>query len=104
MLIIMLAPMMPHLAEECWALVNGNALVAETAWPEYDRDLVQENDIIMPVQINGKKRAELTVTADARQYDIIAATMALDVVQVYLNGNEPKKIIIVPNRIVNVVL
>ena len=57
-------PMMPHLAEECWAALGHDTLVAEAAWPQVERDLLIENTMTLPVQINGKKRADVTVARD----------------------------------------
>ncbi len=65
MLVQALAPFMPHLAEACWAALGHDTLVAETPWPEADRALVIENTVVLPVQINGKKRGDVTVPRDA---------------------------------------
>jgi leucyl-tRNA synthetase len=107
-LILMLAPMMPHLAEQCLAVLGGKiagreTLVARSAWPEFDPALVVENEIVMPVQINGKKRGDLTIARDADQSSIQQAVLELDFVKAALNGGSPKKVIVVPQRIVNVV-
>lgn len=102
--VLMFAPMMPHLAEECWTLLGKADMVATTKWPDFDENLVTENELTMPVQINGKKKADITVPADASKDDIISATLNLDVVKKLLDGQEPKKIIVVPKRIVNVVI
>ncbi|HMN87308.1 MAG TPA: class I tRNA ligase family protein, partial [Bauldia sp.] len=67
MLAGMTAPMIPHLAEECWAALGRDGLVAAEAWPSLDRSLLVENVITLPVQVNGKKRGELTIPADASQ-------------------------------------
>jgi leucyl-tRNA synthetase len=96
-------PMMPHLAEECWAALGHKTLVATEAWPQLEPDLLVENTITLPVQINGKKRAELTVKRDATNAEIEAAVLALDEVKRALDGKRPKKVIVVPQRIVNVV-
>lgn len=103
-LISLIAPMMPHLAEECWRAIGGKGLIAERPWPKFDATLVVENEITLPVQINGKKRADLTIARDADQSAIESAVLALDVVKTALNGSNPKKIIVVPQRIVNVVV
>lgn len=103
-LISLVAPMMPHLAEQCWQEIGGTGLVAQTAWPVYSEALVAENEVTMPVQINGKKRADLTIARDADQTAIEAAVLALEPVKTALNGQSPKKIIVVPQRIVNVVV
>ena len=96
-------PMMPHLAEECWAMLGHQTLVAEAAWPLVERDLLVEETLTLPVQINGKKRADVTVPRGAANADIETAVLALDEVKRVLDGKAPKKVIIVPQRIVNVV-
>jgi leucyl-tRNA synthetase len=96
-------PMMPHLAEECWAALGHKTLVATEAWPQIEPDLLVENTITLPVQVNGKKRADVTVARDAGKADIEAAVLALDAVIKALDGKRPKKVIVVPQRIVNVV-
>ena len=96
-------PMMPHLAEECWATLGHPTLVAQARWPAVERDLLVEDTVTLPVQINGKKRADVTVARDAGNADIEAAVLALDAVKRALDGKSPKKVIIVPQRIVNVV-
>ncbi|MET3646466.1 leucine--tRNA ligase [Phyllobacterium ifriqiyense] len=104
MLLSMIAPMMPHLAEECWKALDGQDLIAHRPWPQFDPALIVENDVTMPVQINGKKRGDLTIARDADQLTVEKAVLALDFVQTALNGNSPKKVIIVPQRIINVVV
>jgi leucyl-tRNA synthetase len=96
-------PMMPHLAEECWAALGRKTLVSAEAWPQVEPDLLVESTITLPVQINGKKRADVTVARDAGKADIEAAVLALDAVIKALDGKRPKKVIVVPQRIVNVV-
>jgi leucyl-tRNA synthetase len=104
LLVLMLAPMMPHLAEECWSALGNSGLVALAAWPETDPALLTEDTVTYPIQINGKKRAELTIATDASQADVEKATLALDTVRRALDGKVPKKIVVVPKRIVNVVV
>ena len=106
-LVQLFAPMMPHLAEECWAALGQNTgrdtLVALAAWPQVERDLLIEDTVTLPVQINGKKRADVTVSRGAANADIETAVLSLDAVKKALDGRPPKKVIIVPQRIVNVV-
>ncbi len=97
-------PMMPHLAEECWAVLGHKTLVATEAWPRLEAELLVETTITLPVQVNGKKVAVVTVARDAGKSDIEAAVLALDAVKRALDGKSPKKVIIVPQRIVNVVV
>jgi leucyl-tRNA synthetase len=97
-------PMMPHLAEECWAQLGHDKLVAQAPWPELERALLIEDTLTLPVQINGKKRADVTVPRDAGNAEIEAAVLVLDAVKKALEGKRPKKVIIVPGRIVNVVV
>jgi len=96
-------PMMPHLAEECWAALGHDTLVALAAWPQVEPNLLIEDTITLPVQINGRKRAEVTVKRDATASEIETAALALDTVNKALDGKMPKRVIIVPGRIVNVV-
>ena len=77
---------------------------ATSDWPAYADSLVTENEVTLPVQINGKKRADLTIARDADQSAVEAAVLALEAVQTALGGQKPKKIIVVPQRIVNVVV
>jgi leucyl-tRNA synthetase len=104
LLVQMMAPMMPHLAEECWRTLGHADLVATRPWPAVDRALIAEDTVTLPVQVNGKKRDELTIAKDASQSDIETATLALDSVRRALDGRAPKKVVVVPKRIVNVVL
>ena len=100
----LIAPMMPHLAEEVWHMLGHETLVSEETWPEVDASLLVDDTILLPVQVNGKKRGELTIARDASQADIEAAALALEPVTRILDGRPPKKIIVVPQRIVNVVV
>jgi leucyl-tRNA synthetase len=97
------APMMPHLAEECWQRLGHPEPVAMQPWPIANRALVVENTVTLPVQVNGKKRGDLVIARDADQAAIEAAALALDGVRRALEGRPVKKIIVVPQRIVNVV-
>ena len=106
-LVQLFAPMMPHLAESCWQAIghggSDGGLVAEAAWPVGDPGLVVEDTLTLPVQINGKKRAEVIVPREATKEQVEAAVLALEVVQRALDGKPVKKLIVVPGRIVNLV-
>ena len=95
--------MVPHLSEECWTILGNQGLVAEQAWPEADQSLLTEDTVTIAVQVNGKRRGELTIARDAAKEDIEAAALALDVVVRAIEGRDIRKIVVVPQRIVNVV-
>ena len=100
----LMAPMVPHLAEEVWAMQGGTGLVTEAAWPEADPAMLLSDTVTLPIQINGKRRAEITVAADASKDEVEKAALSDDAVLRFLAGAAPKKVIVVPGRIVNVVL
>ncbi|MEJ0074077.1 MAG: leucine--tRNA ligase [Alphaproteobacteria bacterium] len=102
-MVILFSPMMPHLAEECWAAQRKRGLVAQAPWPQVEQALLVEDTVTLPVQINGKKRAEVTVQRNATTAEIEAAVLQLEEVRRVLGGKPPKKVIVVPQRIVNVV-
>ena len=102
-LVQLFAPMMPHLAEECWGVLGQQGLVSEANWPQIERDLLVEDTVTLVVQVNGKKRGEVTVARNAQNPEIEAAVLALDAVKQALGGNAVRKVIVVPMRIVNVV-
>ena len=97
------APMVPHLAEECWALLGHKTLVAEEPWPEADQALLTEDTVTIAVQVNGRRRDELTIARDASKEDIEAAALKLENVERAIEGRKIKKVVVVPLRIVNVV-
>ncbi|MET4277926.1 MULTISPECIES: leucine--tRNA ligase [unclassified Bradyrhizobium] len=102
-LVQLFSPMMPHLAEECWQVLGHSGLVSEANWPQIERDLLVEDSVTLVVQVNGKKRGEVTVATAAENPEIEAAVLALDAVKLALDGKPVRKVIIVPKRIVNVV-
>jgi leucyl-tRNA synthetase len=102
-LVQLVAPMMPHLAEECWQVLGRGGLISEAVWPQIERDLLVEDMVTMVVQVNGKKRGEVTVNSAAENPEIEAAVLALDAVKLALGGKSVRKVIVVPKRIVNVV-
>ena len=103
-LIQLMGPMTPHLAEELWEKLGGDGLVVSAKWPKADPDLLIDDDITLPVQINGKRRTEITVPKDTDNVEIEKITLLSEIVVKALNGNSPKKVIVVPGRIVNVVI
>ena len=102
-LVRLVAPMMPHLAEEAWAAMGESGLVADAAWPTYDPALLVEDEVTIAIQINGKLRDTLTMPKGSPKDVIEAAARANANVIRLLDGAEPKKVIVVPARLVNMV-
>jgi leucyl-tRNA synthetase len=102
-LVQLFAPMMPHLAEACWGVLGQAGLVSEANWPQIERDLLVEDTVTLVVQVNGKKRGEVTVARIAQNAEIETAVLALDAVKQSLGDKPVRKVIVVPMRIVNVV-
>ncbi len=100
----LISPMTPHLAEEIWSLLGGTGLVARAPWPKADPAMLVEDTITMPIQINGKRRGELEVAKDADKASVEALVLEHEAVVKALGGGTPKKLIVVPGRIVNVVV
>ena len=98
------APMMPHLAEECWEALGHKTFVAQSPWPAVDRSLIVSTHVTYVTQVNGKKRGELSIDRDADDKQIERAALALDGVIRAMDNKPARKVIIVPNRIVNVVV
>lgn len=100
----LLAPMVPHLAEEVWAKAGGTGMVVDAPWPKADPALLVSDSVVLPIQINGKRRAEIEVPKDMPKEQIEALVMADETVLRFTEGAPVKKLIVVPGRIVNVVV
>ena len=99
----LMAPMVPHLAEEVWSKSGGQGMVVDAGWPKADPALLEDDSVTLPIQINGKRRAEITVPKTMPKSEIEALVLADDTVLRFLDGAAVKKLIVVPGRIVNVV-
>ncbi len=99
----LMAPMTPHLAEELWHMLGREGLITEAAWPKADPALLVEDTVTLPIQVNGKRRAEISVPKDMDKAEVEKLALAEEAVQRALDGAAPKKVIVVPGRIVNVV-
>ena len=102
-LMLLVAPMVPHVAEEAWAARGFDGLIADAAWPEVDPKLLVEDEVTIAVQVNGKLRDTLTLPKDMAREEIEAAALAADKIARLLDGKPPKKVIVVPGRLVNIV-
>ena len=100
----LMQPMTPHLAEEVWSMLGGTGLVTQSAWPKADPALLVDDSVTLPIQINGKRRAEITVPKDMPASEVEKIALADDAVIKFLAGQPVKKIIVVPGRIINVVV
>ena len=96
--------MMPHLAEECWAQLGHQHLLAETPWPDVNKSLLKEDSLTIAVQVNGKRRDQLTISPDASKQEVEKAALELDGVVRAMDGKKPRKVIVVPKKIVNIVV
>jgi leucyl-tRNA synthetase len=103
-LVLLSAPMMPHLAETSWQALGHSKLVVETPWPEADPELVRRDTIRIGVQVNGKLRGEIEIASDADEATVRPLALELEAVQRALDGKAPRRVIVVPGRIVNVVI
>ena len=100
----LMSPMTPHLSEELWEILGGESLISQQSWPMVDETLLTDDTIIMPIQINGKRRGQIEVQKDLSSDVIERLALAETAVAKALNGTDPKKVIVVPGRIVNVVI
>jgi leucyl-tRNA synthetase len=103
-LIQLIAPMMPHLAETCWEALGKKGLVADAPWPEVDSTLLVDDTVTLPIQVNGKRRGEIVVPKGLASAEVERLVLSMDEIIRILDGKAPKKIVIVPDRIVNVVV
>ena len=99
---LLIGPMMPHLAESCWQALGHTSLIVETQWPSADAALVRSDTVTIAVQVNGKLRGTIETARDADNVSV--EKMALEAVARVLEGKAPRRVIVVPGRIVNIVL
>ncbi|WP_432817377.1 leucine--tRNA ligase [Sulfitobacter sp. JB4-11] len=99
----LMSPMTPHLAEDIWAHQGGEGLIVTAPWPKADDAMLVDDTVTLPIQVNGKRRAEIQVPADMAKEEVEKIALAHEAVVRTLDGAAPKKVIVVPGRIVNVV-
>ncbi|MBU5614437.1 leucine--tRNA ligase [Geomonas azotofigens] len=100
----LLAPFVPHFAEELWAELGHEVALEQAGWPGYDADAVVDEEITVVIQVNGKLRSKLTVAPDAKEDDVRAAALADDKILPYLEGKSVKKVVYVPGKLVSIVV
>ena len=103
-LVLMLAPFTPHMCEELWERLAGGRSIVTAAWPVADEDAAKDEEIEIPVQVNGKLRGRVTLPADAPEAEIEAAAKALPAVQPFLADSEIVKVVVANRRLVNIVV
>ena len=99
-----MAPLTPHMAEEAWEMLDGSGLLVDTPWPEADAALVAEDVVSIAVQVLGKKRAVIEIARDSDEETVRAAALEAPNVVRAIDGKPVRKVIVVPNRIVNIVV
>ncbi len=103
-MILMMAPLVPHIAEEMWERTNRQYSVHQQSWPEFDDALAAEDEVTLVVQVNGKVRDRIQVAADITEDAAKELAMASEAVKRHLDGKEPRRVIYVPGRLVNIVV
>ncbi len=100
----LLAPFVPHVADELWERMGGGETLAYQVWPTFDSALVQADEVLIVVQVNGKVRSRITLPADSAEADVQAAALADARVKEFMGGKPPRKVVVVPNKLVSVVV
>jgi leucyl-tRNA synthetase len=103
-LVIILSPFAPHVAEELWEKLGNASSVTQAKFPNFDESYLIENTKTYPVSFNGKVRFNIDLPAEATKEDVEKTVMALENTKKWLDGNTPKKVIVVPGRIINIVI
>ena len=102
-LIRAIAPFMPHLSEECWSHLGGAGLCYHAPWPEVDPAMLVEDEVTLPIQVNGKRRSELTTAKDVSKEEVEKLALADEAIKRAIDGKTVRKVIVVPGRIINIV-
>lgn len=103
-LILLLAPFAPHISQELWEKLNKKGSIHEQKWPSYDKKQIKEDIIVIPIQVNGKVKAEVRVAQDISEKELENIVLQNEKIQRALNGKEPKRVVIVKDKIVNIVV
>jgi leucyl-tRNA synthetase len=100
----LLSPYAPHIAEELWQRLGEEELIAHAEWPSWDAELVKDETITIVIQVNGKKRDELQVARDTERHELELLALASENAQRFMEGKTPKRVVVVPGRLVNIVV
>jgi leucyl-tRNA synthetase len=103
-MVLLLAPFVPHIAEELWQLIGHTGGLSSASWPEYDRTAVVDEEVLVVVQVNGKLRSKIMVPAGTGEDVLKARALEDDKVQPFLEGVQVRKVICVPGKLVNIVV
>jgi leucyl-tRNA synthetase len=101
---VILSPFAPHLSEELWSVLGHQPSVVDAKWPAFDETYLKEDSFEYPVMINGKMRTKITFDLNANQDEMLKTILSNEIVQKWTEGNSPKKSIIVPGKIINLVI
>jgi leucyl-tRNA synthetase len=102
-LLVLLAPFAPHLAEELWQRLSHSRSISEASWPAYSTEVIQREEILVVVQVNGKLRSRLLLPADAEEEALRTAALQDSRVQTWLEGRQVVRVVVVPKKLVNIV-
>jgi len=102
--VLLLAPMVPHMCEELWALLGGLGNIMQTPWPDFDPEVAREDEVEIVIQVNGKLRGKIITAADAPEENIKQQALACEQVAPWVSGKEIKKVIVVPGKLVSIVV
>jgi leucyl-tRNA synthetase len=102
--LLLLSPFAPHIADELWSRLGGTEPLLQLPWPSWREEALQQDQVTLVVQVNGKVRSRIRVQANASQEDVSALAMTEDKVRKYLGNKPPKRVIYVPGRLINIVV
>jgi leucyl-tRNA synthetase len=101
--VVLLSPFVPHVAEELWEALGGESGMIRVPWPSFDPALLEQDQVLIVVQVNGKKRGEITIASDASEDEVKEAAMAETNVRKFIEGKQIRKTILVPGKLLNLV-
>jgi leucyl-tRNA synthetase len=103
-MVLLISPIVPHIAEELWNSLGHEKSILQAPWPKWDEDALQAEEILIVVQVNGKLRSKITVSAEATGEELEQAALRDARIQDFIGGKPVKKVVVVPNKLINVVV